>query len=124
MSLQHFHQRSARSRGTGLCPPWQTSRRQESPIIDIAPQHFEASIRRGVKDRNVMLLENVAHVRLGEIDYGCSSLAELLRRRGKMPSVVLAHRQWAHEHQEAIVGSVGSKGFANRGKESWAPRCA
>jgi hypothetical protein len=92
--------------------------------VDVAPQHLETGVRRRVKDGNVMLLENIAYLRLGEI-YNCrGGLTELLRRRSKISGILLTHRQWAYEHQEAIVGGVGREGFADGGKKARTSRCA
>jgi hypothetical protein len=93
-------------------------------MIDVAPQHLETGVRRRVKDGNVMLLENIAYLRLGEI-YNCrGGLTELLRRRSKISGILLTHRQWAYEHQEAIVGGIGREGFADGGKKARTSRCA
>ena len=55
----------------------------ESAVVDVAAQYLEARVGRAVKDGDVMLLENIAHLRLGEIDNCCRGLAELLRRRSE-----------------------------------------
>jgi hypothetical protein len=53
-------------------------------MIDVAPQHLETGVRRRVKDGNVMLLENIAHLRLGKIQRALRELEPKLRRLSKL----------------------------------------